>query len=316
MKEIDLVSLRLLAAVCDAGNIARAAEKQHTVPSAVSKRISQLEADMGVSLLTRTRRGVRATAAGEALLGHARTMFHNADRARRDMHAFKTGVRGKVRLLATVSAMAEALPSDIAAFLQHPQNASIQVDMEESFSRDIARSLHAGMAAAAVCWDAADLTGLNTRPYRSDHLAVVTHPSHPLAQRAACSFAETLEYEHVGLPEPRAGHALLARAAADAGRPVRYRAQLSSFDGVLRFVAAGLGISVAPVEIAGPLAQALGLALVPLSDAWATRHFVLAFGDIDGMTPAAEMLIEFLASRASRDGHGPGEPAAAFRAGE
>ena len=32
-------------------------------------------------------------------------------------------------------------------------------------------------------WDAAELGGLQSRPYRSDHLTIVVHPSHPLADR-------------------------------------------------------------------------------------------------------------------------------------
>ena len=47
MREIDLKTLRLFVAVCDHGNMARAAEREHIEPSAVSKRIAQLEQDLG-----------------------------------------------------------------------------------------------------------------------------------------------------------------------------------------------------------------------------------------------------------------------------
>ncbi len=54
------------------------------------------------------------------MLTHARAMLAAADRVARDMADFGAGIRGQVRLLATVSSMAESLPDDIAAFLQIP----------------------------------------------------------------------------------------------------------------------------------------------------------------------------------------------------
>lgn len=68
MRDIDLKTLRLFVAVCDHRNIARAAEEAHIEPSAISKRIAQLENELGVPLLLRSRRGVQPTAAGNALL--------------------------------------------------------------------------------------------------------------------------------------------------------------------------------------------------------------------------------------------------------
>mgnify|MGYP000894105764 CR=1 FL=1 len=68
MHDLDLTSLRLFVAVCETRNIARAAERQAIVGSAISKRLSALEATVGTTLLRRRRRGVEPTPAGEALL--------------------------------------------------------------------------------------------------------------------------------------------------------------------------------------------------------------------------------------------------------
>ena len=301
MREFDLVSLRLLVTTCELGNISHAAERHALVASAVSKRLAQLEEDMGTRLLERSPRGVKPTAAGETLLEHAREMLASADRAGRDMEAFGSGLRGKVRLLATVSTVAEFLPDDVAAFLQDPAHQAIQIDIKETLSRDIGTGLVAGTAPVGICWDAADLPALRSRPYRQDHLAIVVHPSHPLASLKSCMFVDTLEYEHVGLPAPTAGHAMLAKAAALAGKPLRYRAQLSTFDAVLRVVRANLGIAVAPIEIAAPYASALNVRVVPLDDAWALRRFAIFYRSEEGLTLAARLLVEFLASRAKGD---------------
>ena len=87
MRDLDLTSLRLFVTVCDTGNMSRAAEKANMVASAVSKRLAQLEATVGASLLTRRKHGVVPTAAGETLLEHARSMLLSASRIE-DIRAF------------------------------------------------------------------------------------------------------------------------------------------------------------------------------------------------------------------------------------
>jgi DNA-binding transcriptional LysR family regulator len=303
MREFDLVSLRLFVATCEARNIARVGEKFNIVASAVSKRLQQLEVHTGVDLLVRSKSGVFPTPAGETMLEYARSMLFDADRAVRDMEAFVSGIRGKVRLLATLSAVAESLPEDVANFMQEKRHQGVQVDIEETLSRDIVRNLHAGVASVGICWDAAELDGMKTRPYRRDHLGVVTHPSHALAKLRTCCFEDTLDYEQVGLHPQTAGYRLLARAAEAAGKQIQYRSLLSTFDAVLRMVRAKLGITVAPIEIAATYAAALGLKVIPLTDDWAVRQLVICYRDEGVLSPAAKSLVDYLGRQDARHSH-------------
>lgn len=305
MRDLDLTTLRLFVAVCETRNIARASEQQHIVASAISKRLAQLEETVGASLLERSRRGVVPTPAGEIVLTHARAMLAAADRVARDMADFGAGVRGQVRLLATVSSMAESLPDDIAAFLQMPGHQDIGVTIEESLSIDVVRSLREGSAPLAICWDAADLEGFQTRPYRTDHLAAIVHRSHALAQAQTCTFAQTLDYRHIGMPAQTAVQTMLNRHAAILGRRIDYRAVVSTFDAALRCVRADLGLAILPTEIAAPVAQALGIHAVPLRDDWARRQFAICSRDFDALSPAGNLLVAFLQARAGEDGSPP-----------
>ena len=57
-RHIDPVTLRLFVAVCEERNIARAADREAIVASAVSRRIAAIEEDIGAPLLVRGRRGI------------------------------------------------------------------------------------------------------------------------------------------------------------------------------------------------------------------------------------------------------------------
>lgn len=299
MRDIDLKTLRLFVAVCDHQNIARAAEQEHIEPSAISKRISQLESDLGTALLERSRRGVRPTPAGVAVLEHARSALFTMDRLVNDASTFSSGVKGHVRLVASVSAIAESLLDDIAAFMREPVNRNIKVDVEERVSRELVRHLREGMASIGICWNSVDLEGLQQRAYRRDQLALAVHPDHPLAQRKSLRFEATLAHEHVGLPPNSAVNAMLQRAAARSGRTVTYRAVVSNFDAAFRVVAANLAISIVPVEVGGPYAKLQGVRMIPLTDTWARRQFVVCFQDYEALQPAARRMVDHLVERAS-----------------
>jgi DNA-binding transcriptional LysR family regulator len=254
---------------------------------------------------------VAITGAGEILLEHARAMLAGADRVSRDMAAYGKGIKGQVRVLATVSSIAEFLPDDIAAFLQLPAHREIRIDIEEALSRDVVTGLREGLAPIAVCWDAADLEGLQTRPYRSDHLAIIANPSHPIAGKRRCAFEDTLDHDHVGLPASTAVHIMLARAAAIIGRAISYRAVVSTFDASLRCVRANLGIAVVPREVAEPVAAAYGLKVIPLTDRWAQRKFAICFHDEGRLSPAARALAAHLQAAATARVQRPAELAPA-----
>ena len=189
MRDLDLQTLRLFAAVCEQRSIARVAEQESIVGSAISKRLAQLEDTVGTPLLLRKRRGVVPTPAGETLLEHARTMLASVGQIERDMAAYATGTRGHVRMLVTASVMAESLADDVAAFLQEPAHRNIQISLEERVSPDVVQGVRDGSASIGICWDAADLVGPGTqrlpqRPPGRGGARVA--PRGPAAERAVC----------------------------------------------------------------------------------------------------------------------------------
>ena len=305
MRDPDLKTLRLFVAVCDHRNMARAAEHAHIEPSAISKRIAQLEQDLGTPLLLRARRGVQLTPAGQAVLDHARSVLFTVERMGRDAAGFGSGVTGHVRLVATASAIAESLLDDNALFMRQAPNRGIKVDDEERHSRDVVRHLHEGMAAVGVCWNTADLQGLQQRTYRCDHLALAVHRDHPLAKKKSLRFEQTLDHDHVGLPPASAMHTMLTRAAARVGGSVSYRVVVSNFDAAFRVVAANLAVSVVPIEVGTSYARLLGVKLIALTDPWALRQFSICFQATDTLQPAARRLVDHLVERASATKRAP-----------
>lgn len=291
-RPIDPVTLRLFVAVCEEGHIARAAERESIVASAVSKRIGALEADLGVALLLRGRRGIEPTAAGEALLRRAREVLGGMERLRVELSEFAGGVHGSVRVLASPSVLAEHLPEDIARFLA--SRPALRIQLDERASPEIVRSLREGAADVGVLWDAGDLAGLQTQPYRRDQLCVAMRPGHSWARRPGLRFEDAIDQVTIGVAPGGLMEMLLRRQAALLGRLPAHRIQVSSLDAACRIVAAGLGLAILPREAAAPHADAGRLSLVPLLDGWAQRQFVLATRPEPLLSASARLLLGHL----------------------
>ena len=291
-RPFDPASLRMFIAVCEERNIARAAEREAIVASAISKRIAALESDVGVPLLKRGRRGIEPTPAGESMLRQAREVLGLMDRMRAELSEFATGAHGSVRVFASLGVLSESLPDDIGGFLT--RHDTVRVSLEERVSSEIVRGVREGIADLGVCWDAGDLGGLATLRYRSDHLSVVVPAGHPLTRRKRVAFVDTLPYEQVEILAGSIVQLTLRRAAAVVGQTIRHRIQVTTFDAACRSVAAGLGIAIVPREASAAQARALGLAIVPLTDPWAERRFVVCFRARESLSAAARLLAEYL----------------------
>jgi DNA-binding transcriptional LysR family regulator len=100
---MELRQLASFVAVAEELHFRRAAERLHLAQPSVSQQIRTLEAELGVQLFHRNRRGASLTAAGEALLPEAKALLARADQAAAVARAAGSGERGRLRLSLTRS---------------------------------------------------------------------------------------------------------------------------------------------------------------------------------------------------------------------
>jgi DNA-binding transcriptional LysR family regulator len=293
LRRLDLTTLRLFVAVCEEGSLTRAARRAAIAPSAVSKRLAELEQTLGVELLERGARGMGVTPAGETLLHHARRMLRNAEQIALELAEHAKGVRGIVRMLANLSAIVQFLPEDLRTFLA--AQGAIKIDLEERPSGGVVRGVAEGGAEIGICAGSVPTLGLDATLYRRDRLVVVMRRGHPLAGRDELAFAETLGYDFVGLHAESSIYGSVRAEAQSAGRPLRLRVHVPGFDAVCRMVQADMGLGVVPRGVFGLFGGATDLVAVPLSDAWAHRTLQIVTRP-GPLTPAASLLRLHLAA--------------------
>jgi len=298
--QFSLIDLELFVAVAEVGSIAKAAQRCHTVASAVSKRISDLESALDAPLLVRGSKGVSLTPAGHALLARARGVLDQAARLEEELKGFSSGVRGQVRVFANISAIVEFLPTALAAFLDSHKD--IRIHLEEHVSSKVAQAVIEKVADLGIISDIPSIEGLRLIPFRDDELVLIVQGKHALARHKAIRFADTLGFDFVGLHSDSTLHYRLLREASESGRSLRVRIQVTSFDAVCAMVAAGLGIGVVPRSAATPYTQSLGLVEVQLKDEWARRKLHVCIRIGEKSSPAASQLIDHLTLQSNSSG--------------
>ncbi len=309
-RRIDLTSLQLFVAVCELGSIGKAAEREFIAASAVSKRLSDLEATLDTPLLYRHTRGVGLTPAGESLLHHARSVLFSLEKMQGELSEYADGVRGHVRVHASISAIVQFLPEDLGAFIAgHPQ---IKIDLEEHLSTEVMRAVQEGAADLGICNTGVGPGELQTIPYRSDKLVLIVPSGHMLASQGPILFEAALDYDQVGLHSNSSIYLAMRQAAADVGRTIKLRIHVTGLDAMCRMIQNGLGVGVMP-QRAFELMHGMGeLAAVPLLDEWATRDIQLVARDFSTLPVTARLLVEHLTQPA--DNAAPEKNKSAVRA--
>lgn len=289
---IDLQSLRVFLLVIEHGSLTKAAEAGQLTLSAVSKRIAELENVAACRLLTRHPRGVMPTPAGRGLHEHASRILNQVNAMASELGDYANGVRGHVRLWANTSAIVQFLPTDLGSFLAaHP---TIRISLEEKLSGEIVEALRNADADIGLFAGNVATPGIERRHYRDDELVLLVPRSHRLAALDVITFAATLDEDYVGLNAGSSLLDLMTHAALDAGRPLKLRIQVSSFDGICRMIEAGLGIGILPRAAVRQESMAAGLALVGLADSWARRSLWLGARRFDALPPRRRGWLPFL----------------------
>ncbi len=288
----DPYTLRLFLLAARYLNLTRAADDAHMTLSALSKRISELEKQIGCELFYRRARGLELTSAGHALVEHAQLVIAAVSRLTSDMTAYSAGLRGQVRIWANTSSVIQFLPGDLAAFSRtHP---GIRLSLDEKLSHEIITALTQERIDIGIFADNIPSGQIEKYFYRHDQLVVLVPRGHPLGRHKTIRFEDVLDNDFVGLADGSSLQVRMQDAALATGKPLRLRVQVSSFDAICRMIEAGLGVGLLPLESVRPEILGKGLQALPLDDDWSQRTLYVGVRNSVDLKPDAQRLLDFL----------------------
>lgn len=294
---VDLTDMQLVLSVVEHGSLTRGAQAMNLALASVSERVGRMESALGAPLFERSRRGMHPTAAGDALVRHARTILRQVEEMHGDLRTYSQGMKGRVKLLANTGSLVGYVTPRLRHFLE--ANPGLSVDIEERPSSEIVEAMVHERAELGVVADTTDHFALQTRFVAQDRLAVLVHPAHPIARRERVSFAELLEEPFVGLADA-ALEIHLAERASRLGKQIHYRVRLRNFVDVGAMVEAGVGVAILSEAGIAQLCDR-NLSVVALDTPWASRRLFVCARDFTTLTPAAAILASYLGAGDNRD---------------
>lgn len=273
-------------AIVEAGSFTLAAERLGLSQSALSHAISNLERDLGISLLQRDRQGARPTEVGERLLPHVREVLSRMDRIRREATDTMGLLTGRVRIGSIPSATVDFLPRAIAQFSRlHP---GIELVLLEEPSQGNGRLLEwLTSHTIDVALIELPVAEFETLPLMDDELCLVLPASSPLAQQEQVSVQQLAQLPFV-LSRYTSEH-LLHAAFQQAGAKPTIRFEVQDLGTLISLVREGLGISLVP-RLALPNPPE-GILLRPVLPA-IRRQLGFLVRSLDEVPPAVQAFIQ------------------------
>jgi len=242
---MDIASLQAFSAVAEQASFSLAAEQLHLTQPAVSKRIRQLEDDLGVNLFDRIGRRISLTEAGRALLPKARRLLNDASDIRRTLADLSGEVSGQLVMGTSHHIGLHRLPEPLKHFTTtYPQ---VELDIRFMDSEAACHAVEVGdLELAIVTLPPASLPHLSMQPIWEDPLVFMIANEHRLAGKRKVNL-KTLLLEPAVLPSGSTyTRRILEQAVHEQGLTLKIAMETNYLETLQMLVASGLGWSLLP----------------------------------------------------------------------
>lgn len=289
--KLDTLGVQALIALADHGGFGRAAQSLHITQAALSRRIKNLEAFLGVKLVERTTRSVALTAIGRDFVPQARRLLGDLEATLVDIRETGKALRGDVTIACVPTVGVQFLPAIVKRYAaRHPEN---RIRILDHSSSEVAAVVLRREAEFGIHMQAEAQPGLSSVPLLEDRFVLVCRDDHPLAGRKRLTWRHLQAYPLI-LGGHEGGHRPYLDAVLQA-HGVRLRAfyEVQRSSTAVGMVAKGVAAAVVP----GLAVQQQGdprLRAIALTDPVVSRPLVLVTRDHAALSPAAQALYDMV----------------------
>lgn len=292
---LDVHRLRIFRSVVASGSVQAAAANLGYTPSAVSQHLTALQRETGLTLIARSGRGIRPTAAGRALATHADDVLARIGVAESFVADLRAGRTGTLSIAYFASVGAAWLPRVVRTLTRRYPGVRLDLELREDIASTSAERPDLQIV---VQHD-----GFESIPGGTAHLLVkepyvaVLPRGHRLAERTEIELAELMDERWVDNDFARGWcRRNLIEACLAAGFTPTFHVEAHDYRTAVAFVDAGIGITVLPALGAAHLPS--GTTAVPVVRPTPQRSIYVIVNDAIGDNPPARTALEELKSAA------------------
>jgi DNA-binding transcriptional LysR family regulator len=260
--EMELKHLASFIAIAEQLSFVRASKQLHLSQPALTGQIQKLEEELGVQLLSRNRRSVRLTDAGQIFLVEARATLAKARQAAERAQRAARGEIGRLRIGFVSSAVLQILPSTVVAFRKRYPNVRLDLMNLRTVSQVkalIRRSIDIGFLRLPLSHDQLKITVVHREPF-----VLILPKGHPLARNQQISISALHDEPFVAYGRrwaPGFFDAVVQMCTREGFSP-NITQETSEMYTAIALVAAGVGVAILPKSVV--LAQSRNVVVKPL----------------------------------------------------
>lgn len=286
---LDPHRLRVFRAVVGSGSVQAAADNLALTSSAVSQHLSALARETGLVLFQRQGRGITPTAAGLELAAQSEEAMSQWGRLDSVVADLRDGRSGRVTIGYFASAGSAWMPALVKRLTFEQPDLTVDLVLTEVTSRNVTPDIDVVIDPP----DGGGRKGYRQVPLASDPFVAVVPHDHALAGERSVGLADLRSETWVSNDVVASlGHRIVVSACAAAGFTPRFTVQAQEHYSAIRFVAAGVGISVMPRLAARALPPEV--VRLRISAPTPVREISALVRETGRPNPAAERLLEML----------------------
>ena len=288
MNKLKLNQLEMLIAVADTGSFGSAAAELGCTQSRISHAITELEASLGLRLLSRSRTGCAPTDAGHRVLAKAREVLRLTG-SMLDDASDSAAVIGRVRIACFRSVGTHLLPHALAALaVEYP---GIRVDIDDGCEEreEVTQAVMEGRADIGIAQIPVD-SELVAHSFVSDSYVLVAPAS--LQLHAPISWQQFTDLPYIQL-NCSGAFAILEQCRA-AGFNAELSRTLTTDTGIVAMIKHGVGYSILPRLAVFPEMDRLQIVDLPIA---AQRQFALVALPNNARTKAVQIVMRFIRNK-------------------
>lgn len=284
---MDIRALKCFIWTAELGNITRASAELGIVQSALSRKLQNIEQELGAALFVRLPRGIQLTPAGQQFLGRARRILRELESARSEI-SNQAAVEGAVTLGLSPTLAPIIAPGCLEQV--HRDFPDIRLKVVEGFSSVMLEPLLSGRIDVAVLTNPPRVSGLRLEPAVAEEVVVVTAPG----VRGIQPFYTLDELCRTPLLVTSGFRIVVDDQLRKLGKQLAPGTEIDSVEAIRRIVARGLGVTVMPVSTYQDDIRAGRLDAFHIADASLHRMLVIAMPPENRTSPAMRKIVEVL----------------------
>lgn len=283
--------LTYLTALARERHFGRAAEACGISQPALSAAIRQIEGELGVRVVERSRRFIGFTPEGQLVLDRAQRLVHDFESLRQDISVLKRALAGRLR----IGAIPAALP--VISLLTTPfctLHPSVSIHIQSLSSKEIQRGIDTfDMDVGITYLDNEPLSRVRTLSLYRDRFVFITHDHPRFAGRTTMSWRDAAQERLCLLSNDMQNRRIIDRAFATVGETPRPVIEANALIALMSHVRLGQWSGIVPQSLLLLTGISNGLRALPMDDPKPSHAVGLVYADRE---PVSGLVAAFLAT--------------------